>query len=63
MSVNFSTGYLDIDNREDRNTVAAILFKNGYTVSPVKTKKDGRSHRYFVKYSRDENNGKGGEML
>lgn len=43
-------GYLRIGNEADRTTVAAILYKNGYSVSPARKKKDGRSFEYFVEY-------------
>jgi hypothetical protein len=42
--------YLKIGSEADRVTVASILFRNGYSVQPVKQKKDGRSHEYLVKY-------------
>ena len=35
-------------------TVVAILYKNGYSVSPIRRKKNGRSYEYFVKYSHNE---------
>ncbi len=46
------TGYLKIKNADDRIAVATILFKNGYTVRPVRNKKNGRTYEYFVKYSK-----------
>ena len=42
--------YLKIGSEADRVTVASILFRNGYSVQPVKQKKDGRSNEYLVKY-------------
>ena len=42
--------YLKIGSEADRVTVASILYKNGYSVQPVKQKKDGRSNEYLVKY-------------
>ena len=39
--------YLKIGSEADRVTV---LFRNGYSVQPVKQKKDGRSNEYLVKY-------------
>lgn len=41
-------GYLKIGNEADRTTVASILYKNGYTVRPVRRKKNGKSYEYFV---------------
>ena len=43
-------GYLKIDNSEDRANVARILFANGYTVSTVRQKKNGKAYEYYVKY-------------
>ena len=34
-------GYLKIGNEADRVAVASILYKNGYTVRPVRRKKNG----------------------
>lgn len=45
-------GYLDIPKEEDRLTIASILFKHGYTVSPKRVKKDGRSNKYLVYYEK-----------
>lgn len=45
-------GYLDIPKEEDRLTIAAILYKHGYTVSPKRVKKDGRSNKYLVFYEK-----------
>ncbi len=42
--------YVKIASEADRVTVASILYKNGYSVQPVKQKKDGRSNDYLVKY-------------
>lgn len=39
--------YLKIGSEADRVTVASILFRNGYSVQPVKQKKDGRSNEYL----------------
>lgn len=52
-------GYLKIGNEADRLTVASILYKNGYTVKPIRKKKNGKSYEYFVFYqmnNRDEGN-------
>lgn len=43
-------GYLRIGNEADRVAVASILYKNGYTVKPVRRKKNGRSYEYYVFY-------------
>ncbi len=43
-------GFLRVENKDDRATVAQILYKNGYTVAPVRTKKDGKSFIYLVGY-------------
>lgn len=42
--------YLRIANQADRVTVASILYNNGYSVSPAKRKKNGKSFEYLVKY-------------
>ena len=36
--------YLKIGSEADRGTVASILFRNGFSVQPVKQKKEGRSN-------------------
>lgn len=43
-------GYIPIPNEPDRIALASILFKHGYTVSPARFKKDGKSFVYCVKY-------------
>lgn len=45
-----SHGYLKIGNEADRVTVASILYKNGYSVSPVRKKKNGKTYEYYVEY-------------
>ena len=47
-----SAGYLRIANEADRSTVATLLFKNGYRVSQVRQKRNGKTSEYFVKYER-----------
>lgn len=47
-----SVGYLRIANEADRVAVATILFKNGYRVSKVRQKRNGKAYEYFVKYER-----------
>ncbi len=47
-----SAGYLRISNETDRATVATILFKNGYAVSPFRRKRNGKTYEYFVKFQR-----------
>ena len=42
--------YLRIANQADRVTVASILYANGYSVQPVRRKKNGRSYEYLVKF-------------
>lgn len=42
--------YLRIESKADRVTVASILFDNGYSVQPVRRKKNGKSFEYLVKY-------------
>ena len=54
--------YLKIGSEADRVTVASILYKNGYSVQPVKQKKDGRSNEYLVKYWIGETMVEGVEM-
>lgn len=44
------SGYLRIESAADRNEIAAILYKNGYTVKPARRKKTGRSYEYLVSY-------------
>ena len=43
-------GYLRVENKEDREIVGNILFRNGYTVSTVRQKRNGKTYEYFVKY-------------
>lgn len=43
-------GYLRINNEADRISVASVLYKNGYTVRPVRKKKNGKSYEYFLFY-------------
>ena len=43
-------GYLKIGNEADRITVASILYKNGYSVSPVSKKRNGKTYEYYVEY-------------
>ena len=45
-----SSGLIRISNESDRVTIATILYKNGYTVRPVQSKKGSRNV-YFVEYS------------
>lgn len=45
-------GYLDIAKEEDRLAIASILYKYGYTVSPKRVKKDGKSYKYLVYYEK-----------
>ena len=47
-----SVGYLRIRNEADRATVATLLFKNGYRVSPVRQKRNGKTYEYYVKFER-----------
>lgn len=54
--------YLKIGSEADRVTVTSILYKNGYSVQPVKQKKDGRSNEYLVKYWIGEATVEGVEM-
>lgn len=43
-------GCLRIGNEADRVAVASILYKNGYTVRPVRRKKNAKSYEYFLSY-------------
>ena len=45
-------GYLEIAKEEDRLAVATILFKHGYSVSPKRVKKDGKSYKYLLYYEK-----------
>ena len=47
------SGYLKIANENDRQAVASILFKNGYTVRTVRAKKNGKTYEYFVRYEKN----------
>ena len=49
-------GFLEISKEEDKNTVAAILFANGYTVKKVKMIINGKN-KNVVEFSKDEKNG------
>lgn len=44
-------GFLRIKNEADRVTVASILYKNDYSVSPIKKAKNGRTYDYFIEFS------------
>lgn len=44
---------LEISKEEDKNTVAAILFANGYTVKKTKVIINGKS-KYVVEITKDE---------
>ncbi len=46
-----SRGVIRIKNEADRVTVATILYKNGYTVRPVRTKINGKTYEYYVEYT------------
>ena len=48
MNENDGVIYLRVGNEADRVTIASILYKNGYSVSPVRRKKNGRSYEYYV---------------
>ena len=43
-------GYLRVENATDREVVGNILFKNGYTVSQMRQKRNGKSYEYFIRY-------------
>lgn len=45
-------GYLSIDRLEDRATVCAILYRNGYTVSPVR-RKVKKTNEYLLKFEKN----------
>lgn len=46
--------YLKIDRKEDREAVAAILYRNGYRVEPAKLK-NKKSYEYYVRCELLEN--------
>jgi len=48
-----TSGALKIGNEADRVTVASILYKNGYSVSPLRLRKNGKSYEYYVQYQMD----------
>lgn len=50
MGANDNHGYLKIDNLADRVTIATILFKNGYTVQPVKRRRNRKAYDMYVYY-------------
>lgn len=50
-------GLLKISTEADRLTVASILYKNGYTVTPTRLKRNGKSYEYFVQYSMEKKEG------
>ena len=54
-------GYLRIGNEDERVNVSGILVKNGYTVSIVRQKKNGKAFDYFVKYELKEKDLKDGD--
>ena len=45
-------GVLRISNEADRLTVASILFKNGYTIEPIRFKKNGKAYEYCISYKK-----------
>ena len=45
-----SKGFIRIAKEEDRIIVAQVLLKNGYTISPKRMKKDGKSYVYLLGY-------------
>ncbi len=47
-----NSGLLRIANEADRATVATILFKNGYAVTPRRIKTGSRKAEMYVEYSR-----------
>lgn len=49
-------GYLKIGNEEDRAAVAKVLYRNGYTVQPVRRKRNGKTYEYYIKYTMKNNN-------
>lgn len=57
-----SIGLLRINNEADRVTVASILYKNGYSVAPVRCKRNGKTFEYFVKYELKGPSDKGEEI-
>ncbi len=46
-------GILRISNEADRQAIAALLFKNEYSVQLIR-RKDGRKNEYWVKYDLPE---------
>ena len=44
---------LEISKEEDKNTVAAILFANGYTVKKTKVVINGKG-KYVIECSKDD---------
>lgn len=45
-------GYLRIENEADRLAVASILYKNRYSITPVRIKKNGKTYEYLLKFKR-----------
>ena len=44
---------VQIEKKEDREQLALILFRNGYTVKEIKTKQNGTSKfTYFVEFEK-----------
>jgi hypothetical protein len=43
-------GFLKISNQGDREAVATILYRNGYTVDTKRRKKNGKAFEYYVHY-------------
>lgn len=44
------SGFIRVTNREERMMVANILFREGYTVRPVRTKINGKNYDYLIHY-------------
>lgn len=45
------TGELLISDKNDRNTVAMILFKNGYSVTPKRRRRSAKTYYDYLEYS------------
>jgi hypothetical protein len=55
-----SSGMLRVKLEADRVAIASILYKNGYSVKPVRQRRNGSSYDYFVKYDLENPDATGG---
>lgn len=55
-----TSGMLRVRLEADRVAIASILYKNGYSVKPIRVRRNGSSYDYFVKYDLENPDAVGG---